>query len=309
MRVAYCLVGIVGSSKFGMGLGEDMDYRLAHYWNKKNIFDINGNVDVFLHSWSTEHSKGLIDLYKPVKSIFQPQIDFKLDTVRDNSILSRWYSTAMCNQLRKEYEQETGVEYDAIMFFRYDHAFLVPLDLSKFDMNYIWMRHGNPINHVDGVRQNDNISLNIDTTKHVKLDTIEQRRNHNLKHNRVYDSFIFSNPQNIDTYSGIYEYYADNNTQLNSPHSEIVQHFLRHNLYEKLDFCFFGETETEAIRALYKNPELIPNTNFNIKNFERFKETYVRQNPDVIKRFKNPHHIITQKDMMNLGFNNIKKIQ
>ena len=55
MRVAYCLVGIVGSSNFGMGLGKDIDYRLAHYWNKKNIFDVNGGADVFMHSWSVEH--------------------------------------------------------------------------------------------------------------------------------------------------------------------------------------------------------------------------------------------------------------
>ena len=47
MRVAYCLVGIVGACEHGMGLGRDIDYRLAHYWNKKNIFDINFSVEIF----------------------------------------------------------------------------------------------------------------------------------------------------------------------------------------------------------------------------------------------------------------------
>ena len=110
MKIAYCLVGIVGATNFGMGLGKDIDYRLDYYWNKKNIFDINDDIDVFIHSWSVEHEKGINSIYKPKKSSFEPQIDFNLDNVRDNCIASRWYSTVMCNQLRKEYEEEKASE-------------------------------------------------------------------------------------------------------------------------------------------------------------------------------------------------------
>ena len=300
MRVAYCLIGIVGSVNYGMGLGKDIDYRLAHYWNKKNIFNINKDVDVFMHSWSVEHEDGLKEIYNPKEAIFEKQIDFGQETIRDNSIASRWYSTAICNQLRQAYEEEQGIVYDVVMFFRYDHVFLVPLDFSKFDMSYIWMRHGNPIGRVDGVRQIDNIEMGIDTTSNVELDTIEKRRNHSLINDRVYDSFIFSKPENIDAYSGVYEYYTNTKNKINSPHSEVVEQFKRCGLYDKLDFCFFGETDTEAIRALYKNPEYI-DKEFDVKKFNMFENEFVRQNPEVIKRFKGSVNVMTNE----LEFNDL----
>ena len=301
MRVAYCLVGIVGSSNFGMGLGKDIDYRIAHYWNKKNIFDINDEVDVFLHSWSVKHEMGLVDAYKPKKYLFEKQIDFNQETIRDNCIASRWYSTAICNNLRKSYEKEMSIKYDAVMFFRYDHVFLVPLNFSDFDMDYIWMRHGNPIGRIDGVRQQDNLNNGIDTTVVVKLNTIEKRRNHSLVNDRVYDSFIFSKPENIDVYANVYNYYVSTGTKINSPHSEVVEQFKRENLYENLDFCFFGETDTEAVRALYKNPQMIDDE-FDLNNFERFEDKYVRQNPNVINRFKYDPNNNENLDVDNVNF-------
>jgi hypothetical protein len=285
MRVAYCLIGIVGSVNYGMGLGKDIDYRLAHYWNKKNIFDINKDVDVFMHSWSVEHEDGLKEIYNPKEAIFEKQIDFGQETIRDNSIASRWYSTAICNQLRQVYEEEQGIVYDVVMFFRYDHVFLVPLDFSKFDMSYIWMRHGRPVGHIDGVRQVDNVEMNIDTTEDVDLSTHEARRNFNLyPRETVYDSFIFSNSKNIDIYSEIYGYLSEEDS----------------DVWDKLDFCFFGETETEAIRALYKNPEHV-DKEFDIKKFNKFENEYVRQNPEVIKRFKGTINTMTDE----LEFNDL----
>ena len=68
----------------------------------------------------------------------------------DNAIISRWYSTAMCNRLRQDYEERHGFKYDAVMFFRYDHVFMVPLDFSKFDMDKIWFRYRRPVGWVDG---------------------------------------------------------------------------------------------------------------------------------------------------------------
>lgn len=310
MNIAYCLIGIVGSTDFGMGLGKDIDYRLAHYWNKKNIFDINDNVDVFMHSWSIEHEKGLKETYNPKKSVFEKQIDFGLSTLRDNCIASRWYSTAICNQLRKTYEKEKGIKYDAVMFFRFDHVFLVPLDFSKFDMNYIWMRHRRPVGWVDGVRQSENQNNKIDTLSKVDLSTYEARRKFNLHPNdRVYDSFIFSKPEYIDIYANTYEYLTEVDSTINSPHEEIPKQFKRNNIWDKVDFSFYGEVETEAVRALYKNPEYNSKT-FDISSFKKFEETYVRQNAEVIKRFKFTQiENIENLDLSKTGFNKNLKIQ
>jgi len=303
MKIAYCLVGIVGSSNFGMGLGKDIDYRLAHYWNKKNIFDVNDEVDVFMHCWSVHHEKGLVDLYKPKDYIFEKQIDFGLSTIRDNAIASRWYSTAMCNKLRKNYEKQNNVKYDAAVFFRYDHVFLVPLDFSKFDMNKIWFRHRRPAGWVDGVREADNstLGINTNTKSDVDLSTWEGRKKFNLSPNdRVYDSFIFSNSNNIDIYASTYE---DLDVEhINSPHHEICLKLKRDNVWDKVDWCFFGEIETEAIRALYKNPEYVSDT-FDINNFEKFEEKYVRQNEKVIGRFKITEETTENIDINKSGFN------
>ena len=154
-------------------------------------------------------------------------------------------------------------------------------------MDYIWFRHRIPVGWVDGVRQSDNEAKEIKTTDiQVDLSTYEARRKFNLYPNdRVYDSFIFSKPEHIDVYASIYEYLIEIDSTINSPHEEIPKQFKRNNIWDKVDFSFYGEVDTEAIRALYKNPEY-NNKTFNISNFEKFEETYVRQNTEVIKRFK-----------------------
>ena len=75
MRIAFCLVGIVGYvEKYGSG--KPIDPNVAHEYNKKHIFDVNDNVDVFIHSWSTEFREEILNLYKPKKHIIEEQIDF-----------------------------------------------------------------------------------------------------------------------------------------------------------------------------------------------------------------------------------------
>ena len=103
MKVAFCLIGIVGAVEGKYGTGCPIDYRIGHYFHKKHIFD-NNNVDVFIHSWSTDFEKGLVDIYKPKEYLIENQIDFKQNNLRTNSIASRWYSTAMCVELKKKYE-------------------------------------------------------------------------------------------------------------------------------------------------------------------------------------------------------------
>jgi hypothetical protein len=89
---------------------------------------------------------------------------------------------------------------------------------------------------------------------------------------------------------------------INSPHHEICLKLKRDNVWDKVDWCFFGEIETEAIRALYKNPEYVSDT-FDINNFEKFEEKYVRQNEKVIGRFKITEETTENIDINKSGFN------
>ena len=116
MRIAFCLVGIVGSVQGKYGLdgttnstkGLPVDFRIGHHFHKKHIFDHN-DVDVFIHSWSNEFKDQLLDLYQPKKYIIEEQIDFKQNTHRMNSICSRWYSTAISVGLKKQYATQIPV--------------------------------------------------------------------------------------------------------------------------------------------------------------------------------------------------------
>ena len=56
MRAALCLSGIVGrlyTQKSGYEWENDIDFRIGHYYYKKNILDVNKNVDVFIFCWKT----------------------------------------------------------------------------------------------------------------------------------------------------------------------------------------------------------------------------------------------------------------
>ena len=68
-KIAYCLVGIVGYTE-PQGRGKPVDFRIAHKYNKENIFGDN-DVDVFIHSWSTDFKDDLIKLYKPLPSEYK----------------------------------------------------------------------------------------------------------------------------------------------------------------------------------------------------------------------------------------------
>ena len=143
MRVALCLYGLTGSVDFGFGLGKPIDPRIGHYHHNKRIIEPNENVDVFFHTWSTDFKNMLVDIYKPKKYIAEKQILFNPKSIGKNSVPSRWWSNAMVMQLKRQYEEEMGFEYDWVMLYRFDHIFLVDLLFEKHDNQFIYFRHTN----------------------------------------------------------------------------------------------------------------------------------------------------------------------
>ena len=84
MRIALCLSGIVGklyTNKGNYKWENDVDFRIGHYHYKKHIFDVNENVDVFIHSWDTKYENEIVNTYNPKKYKFQEQIIFDEDNV------------------------------------------------------------------------------------------------------------------------------------------------------------------------------------------------------------------------------------
>ena len=281
MRIALCFVGLTGSVDFGYGLGKPVDPRIAHHHHKKYIIDENKNVDVFIHSWSTEFKKMLIDLYQPKKYIIENQIDFGRDTIRNNSTISRWYSTEMVSNLVGEYESENKFEYDWVMVYRLDHVFLTPLNFSKFDNNFIYFRHSN------GLAAPQGFSHGYDNKKCTCYD---KKGPHGL---RLYDAYAFSNSNNMKKFSSVYSYHYENNIPFDmSPHDECYVQLNRHSIENKLKFAFYGMdpwpekniTQTECVRAIYKNPEYVDGSDFDINKLSMFDGNPGR-NQEVRRRF------------------------
>ena len=142
MRYALLLFGIVGKvyyDKANFKADEDVDPKIAHHFYQKNIFDVNSNVDVFIHSWDVNYEDELTKLYKPKKKVFEKQITFDEDNVKRHSIESRWYSTLQVNNLKKEYEKENNFKYDAVMCSRFDVGIFKPFVFSKYEMNGLYL--------------------------------------------------------------------------------------------------------------------------------------------------------------------------
>ena len=101
MKIALALHGLFNSTQDLSSRGDD-----GYNHIKKHILD-KGDVDVFIHSWEVDKKEMIESLYKPVKSTFEPQIDFlplvkerKLDKLpnpprKPETILSHLYSVQL----------------------------------------------------------------------------------------------------------------------------------------------------------------------------------------------------------------------
>src|SRR3989338_1320216 len=146
MKIAICLYGYVGTSqKYGQ---LTTCPTLSYDFLEKSILNINKNhsIDIFIHSWSHEYQELLIDLYHPVDSIFEPQIDFSklfedlnyTNTVKTRyfALFSKWYSVRKVLDLMTIHHQQKS--YDLILLNRFDLCWKIPVDLNIFESSNIY---------------------------------------------------------------------------------------------------------------------------------------------------------------------------
>jgi YD repeat-containing protein len=97
LKIALCLHGVVGNlylDKHNHQWREDVDYRIGLEHYQRHLFAPNGgDVDVFIHSWSTRYEEAIVRDYAPKAYAFQEQINFGHGTTNLNFLESRWYST------------------------------------------------------------------------------------------------------------------------------------------------------------------------------------------------------------------------
>ena len=261
MRVALCFFGIVGSSTDKYGIGNAIDYRIGHYFNKKHILDIN-NVDVFIHSWSTDFKEELVKTYKPKKYLIEEQIDFGEETVRQHSIKSRWYSSKKTIELKKEYEQENNFEYDFVMVHRFDCMFNTNLDFSKFDNKYFYNSH---------------VEECYNTTCHC--------HNHNYS-----DLWFFGNSKDMDLFGELYNYCYKGGYGMDSPHAACKKHIHNTSLQSKIKHTFVERYDHYPVRYKFKNCGYT-DKEFDINTLQEFDSVHI----GFRERTNTPNYIIDRK--------------
>jgi len=243
MKIAICLVGLVGDSKekygsFGKG-HTPVDYRIGHYFTMKNIVETNQilgfEVDFFIHSWSVNFEKELIDSYQPKKYIIEKQINFNQDTNRKNAIKSRWYSTYQSMSLKKSYEVENNFIYDYVMLHRFDRMFKVPLIFNQFNKDLFHISH------------TESCTNQICSCKST---------------GRFHDTWFFSNSEYMDKFSTLY--LTLDNKEIETPHEQCVKYIKEIGLYDKVNHTFTNKKDHETIRDEYSNCQYIPGSKFDI---------------------------------------------
>lgn len=165
MKTAIVFHGLTGVyGKYGQGalLGLDRPFKSF----KKNILDCNDNVDIFMHSWTTENESKVLDLYKPTLYKFETQRIFNTEytvngkkfkgpnseietdkpiAVRFHSMYSKWYSAKQSIKLKQQHEKAHSFKYDMTMLVRFDLGYNKEFVFSDFDPNKIYVTACRPV--------------------------------------------------------------------------------------------------------------------------------------------------------------------
>jgi len=253
MKTALCLQGTVGNiytNKKDYKYKENVDYRIGLEHYKEFLFK-NNDVDIFIHCWDEKYKNQMLTDYNPKSYIFEPQIDFNLETTRLNYIKSRWLSQKKVLDLKQKYEIANNFKYDYVMVSRFDLAFLTDLVFTNYNPNKFW-------------------APNDQETKEKSSQT-----------EMFLDYFFFSNSINMDKFGSLFDN-LDNirKWKLDNLGKDLNAHedsfLFTKMLGLEVDYMFTESKDHDLVRAIYENCEY--NNIFNgIKNLTKYKQ-YPRNN-------------------------------
>lgn len=136
MKIALCFSGQARSFKKGF-----------EYY-KRNLLDFY-DVDIFIHSWKSKYEQEILDLYKPVKFLFEEPLSGDFDLKYPNTpnkdrhpsrfTVSMLYSVQKSCELKCDYEVSNDFKYDWVIKSRTDFALngKIPFDKAKPGKLYI----------------------------------------------------------------------------------------------------------------------------------------------------------------------------
>lgn len=222
MNIAICFYGL-SSSKNDKGDKVLTTESLNNF--KKHILIPNKEkkIDIFLHSWKTHEmsEKKLLELYKPLKHIYEDKILFDKDK-KWNYFYSRWNSTSKVLNLVFQEEKK----YDYIMLCRFDLVFHKNI-IFNFDNSYFYCSHW-----VDASKEAQEIGL--------------------------LDYWFISNNNNMKIFSTIFDELnnyrkVEPENYIKSNHTICKHHLVKKNLSDKIKYVMVEIVDFNLERFLNKN--------------------------------------------------------
>lgn len=136
MRIALCFAG------------QPRSFKMGYDYYKKNLFSIEKNVDVFIHSWDSKHNNEILDLYKPIRYKFESPLEGEFNTKYTNTpnpqmfpprnTISSFYSLLQSCLLKIEHEVKTQ-SYDFVIRTRFDYALNRVIPFTDFEENKLYI--------------------------------------------------------------------------------------------------------------------------------------------------------------------------
>jgi len=271
MRVAYCLYGRSSGEveKYG---GLPIGFKKGYESFRKHFFNVNDDVDVFIHTWGNNYEKEIKDFYKPVKSIFEKQIVFdrpgffsnffyknskhlnKKPFYRQNTI-SRWYSTKKVVDLKKQYEKEMCFRYDCVFLTRFDVVFFTDIIFKEFDMNNFYVGDCFSLFNPDGDKLP--ISIYYYAERNININRYHKEKGDYTPNgdNGIVDYWFFSGSKIMDSFSELYDFLNDYfDKRLLSNHDLSLYHLRRlkdYGILANIVPIFYDYEDYSLVRRKY----------------------------------------------------------
>ena len=125
--------------------------------------------------------------------------------------------------MKKQFENENNFKYDWVMLYRFDHIFLVNLNFSEFDNQYIYFRHTN------GLRAPQQYSHGYPGREECRC--YHKKGGYGV---RLQDVFTFSSSENMDKFASVYEHHEASEEPFMDPHDECYVQLKRVGLEDNL---------------------------------------------------------------------------
>lgn len=264
MKIAFCLFGVVGGDKGKSGTGSPTEVlKIGHEFIDKNIFQHN-DVDVFIHTWTTEEKENIESLYKPKKAIYQEQIDFEVPShvggseKRKKNHYSRWYSTKKTLELKKQYEEENNFEYDFVMVCRFDIAFRKKLDFNDYDNYYFYAGNWNRVHDAYGNQIKNRLYYNIMSDPTIdKSGFVQRMGGYPYNEEGLVDFWFFGGSETMDEFGELYDNLDEYTKPWNCPtdhegwisnHRLSIYHLGRMGFLDKLKFAYYLHDDFPLVR-------------------------------------------------------------